>query len=343
MRNVSADLLRIICCMLVIGIHSTPNYSLMIKINESHSIIYQSMFMKAIVSIGLPVFFIMSGYFLLNKKNGNLLPEYKKRITTLLIPFFIYSFINFLYFHYPLYQSDGVYGYFRLLTSSRVAISTHLWFIYFLLGIYLIYPALKVITDAIPQNKSIIAIVVIAMLCAWGQYEPQLNKLITFYKPLIPLPRIDVWVAYFVIGGLLARVKIGRKKVSQLFFLSLVIHFILTWLSVNRLGFDTRPFDSGIGMFFVSCMFTLFITGIEINNKSKISKIIVWVAPYTYGIYLMHMVILVFISKTFSINTVVDMVIAKTVIFMPLIFLLSFVATIAIDKLIVNRIIALVK
>lgn len=341
MRNISADLLRIICCMFVIGIHSTPNYALMVETNQPTYIILQSMILKAIVAIGLPVFFILSGWFLLNKKSNNLISEYRKRFVTLLVPFLIYAFINYYYFHTETFDKEGVRGFFKLLFESQIAIATHLWFVYVLLGIYIVLPALRIVTDAIPKNKSIHAIIFIAFICSWPLYEYQIPKIFSGYKSIIPLPRIDVWVGYFIIGGLLARVKIRKEIALKLFGLSLIIQILATWLSVNKYGLDPRPFDTGLSMFFVSCMLTIVITGIEFSNNSLSAKVITWIAPFTYGIYLMHMILLVIISKYFSIDTVVDLVAVKTLIFMPAIFFSSLIIVYVIDKLIVNKIISL--
>ncbi|EOX8391301.1 acyltransferase [Salmonella enterica] len=343
MRNVSADLLRIICCMLVIGIHSTPNYALMVETNQSAMIIYQSMVLKAIVAIGLPIFFMMSGYFLLNKPSNNLLSDYRKRFVTLLVPFFIYAFINYYFLHKEMFYNEGVSGFFRLLCESQIAIATHLWFVYVLLGIYIVSPALKVITNAIPKEKSIYAIIIIALICSWPQYEYQLPKIFTWYKSVIPLPRIDLWVGYFVIGGLLAKADIRRPLALKLFYCSVAIQILFTWLSVNKYGFDTKPFDFSLSMFFVACMLTIVVTGIKIQSESLLGRLILWIAPYTYGIYLIHMLILIWITAYFSVPTVTEWVTLKALVYIPTVFVLSLALAFILDNLVVNRIVNALK
>ncbi|WP_139788228.1 acyltransferase family protein, partial [Morganella morganii] len=64
-RNYSIDLLRVFCCVLVIGIHVVPTYSPPYNINANN---VQIIIMQSIVRVGLPVFFILSGMFLLNNK-----------------------------------------------------------------------------------------------------------------------------------------------------------------------------------------------------------------------------------------------------------------------------------
>lgn len=341
MRNVSADLLRIICCLMIIGIHSTPDYSLMIKINAPDIVAYQSLVIQSIVRIGLPVFFMMSGYFLLNRNKEPLLIGYKKRFASLLIPFFIYAFMNYYFQHGDTFEKEGLSGFFRLLLESKTAISTHLWFVYVLFGIYVVMPAVKVVTDSIPIDKSLISIVVIAVICSWFAYENQLIKIWPDYKMLIPIPRIDLWLGYFIIGGLLYRVKISKKSSILLLAISLPVQILFTWLSVNSIGFDTKPYDFGLNMFFSASALILCVNNIPINNQSLISRIILFLAPYTYGVYLIHIVVIKWISDYFSVPSMVEMVFVKTITYMLMVFLISFIIAFLVDNLIVKRLISL--
>lgn len=77
-RDTSIDLLRVVCCMLVIGIHVTVDYSLTVNKGMDSFIQIQSLLMNNIVRVGLPVFFVISGYFLLNKKINNIFYGTKK-------------------------------------------------------------------------------------------------------------------------------------------------------------------------------------------------------------------------------------------------------------------------
>lgn len=340
MRNVSADLLRIICCLMIIGIHATPDYSLMVKINAPNIILYQSLIIQSLVRIGLPVFFMMSGYFLLNRKTEPLLTGYRKRFISLLIPFLIYAFVNYYFQHKNIFDKEGISGFFRLLVESKTAISTHLWYVYVLTGIYLVYPALKVITDSITSEKALSAIVVIAVICSWSSYEGQIPKIWADYKSVVPLPKIDLWVGYFLIGGLLQRIDAPKKLTILLFAASLPIQIIATWASVNKFGFDLKPYDFGINMFFASSMLILFVNNIHIPSSSLSAKVICFLAPYTYGIYLIHIVIMKLISDYFSVPSVVEMVTIKTICYMVTVFIASLICAIIIDNLLIKRIVS---
>ncbi|MDC6784400.1 acyltransferase [Escherichia coli] len=343
MRNVSADFLRIICCLLVIAIHVTPDYATMVKTGQSDLIVYQSMFTQAIVRAGLPIFFIMSGYFLLNRKTENLWSGYRKRLATLLVPFFIYAFINYYFQHNDAFYNKGIGGFFELLYKSPTGISVHLWFVYSLLGIYIVYPAIKVITDAIPLDKTAHSLIFIAVICCWPQYEHQLGKVITGYHNIIPIPQIYLWLGYFIAGGLLQRVKIKRSTTWKLFAASLAMQVTFTWLSVNSLGFDTKPYDFSVSMFFFSSMLILIVTGTHFDNDKPASKIILFIAPFTYGVYLIHIAVREKVSYYLGIPAVVDYLAIKTMLYVIIIFAISLFAAIVIDKMVVNHVVRLFK
>ena len=343
MRNVSADFLRIICCLLVIAIHVTPDYGTMVKTGQSDLIVYQSLFTQAIVRAGLPIFFIMSGYFLLNRKTENLWSGYRKRLTTLLIPFFIYAFINYYFQHNDAFYRKGISGFFELLYKSPTGISVHLWFVYSLLGIYIVYPAIKVITDSIPDKKVVQSLIFIAVICCWPQYEHQLGKLITGYHNIIPIPQIYLWLGYFIAGGLLQRVKLERSTAWRLFAASLVIQIAFTWLSVNRFGFDTKPYDFSVSMFFFSSMLTLIVTGTKFDNEKPVAKVILFLAPFTYGIYLIHIVVREKVSYIIGIPPVVDYLAIKTIFYVIIIFTASLITAIIFDKMLVIHVVRIFK
>jgi surface polysaccharide O-acyltransferase-like enzyme len=65
-RNLNIDALRILACVFVIGIHATYNFN-------PHGLMdfnnYAGLLLHSIFRAGLPIFFIISGYYLLNSKN----------------------------------------------------------------------------------------------------------------------------------------------------------------------------------------------------------------------------------------------------------------------------------
>ncbi|WP_258317647.1 acyltransferase family protein, partial [Escherichia coli] len=55
----------------------------------------QTLFAQSIVRIGLPIFFMLSGYYLLNRNTSNPLSFYRKRLPAIILPFIIYSLVHY--------------------------------------------------------------------------------------------------------------------------------------------------------------------------------------------------------------------------------------------------------
>ena len=78
-RNCSIDLLRILCCFLVVCIHTAPLYQSYTQLEVTEGQKYILLGLESFVRVGMPVFFVISGMFILNKEVTSLYNFYKKR------------------------------------------------------------------------------------------------------------------------------------------------------------------------------------------------------------------------------------------------------------------------
>lgn len=147
-RIVSLDYLRILSCILVIGIHGI--WLLSPGDNAKSNLILYTV-INHIVRLGLPLFFILSSVTLAKPINilNNLKEFYLKKFLSLYVPFFIWSVyyyersnnllnsISEILFNIPkaLYYS---------LTESQ---HYHMWYMYTLIGLILLEPYLKRLLD----------------------------------------------------------------------------------------------------------------------------------------------------------------------------------------------------
>ena len=106
---------------------------------------WASFFFYTISRIGVPFFFLMSGYLLLSKEE-DVSVFLKKRALRIAIPFLVWSVLYDLLYSRP-FEVDGVTFegvlrmFVRILRGPR---GGHLWFVYSLLGLYLLTPILRV-------------------------------------------------------------------------------------------------------------------------------------------------------------------------------------------------------
>lgn len=329
-RDVGVDLLRILCCILVVAIHVTP---LATGANDFTSLIIQGF-----VRVGLPVFFVISGMYLLNTKIDNIFSFYKKRVTVLIVPFFVYSLIHFLTINIHSGNTD-IYSllksYFITLSSST-GISGHLWFVYTLLGLYIIAPLLSFFVSGINSSNAMPALAFLLFIRAFSQY-------IKTYTPYIEIPDLPVWLLYFMIGGVLYKLPRIKSSTSGLVvLLSYLVTVILSYFQVSGvITSNIGIYDTGLNMYVFAISICVFFKDIRINFSLETGKALNFISSGTYGAYLIHMLVLFEISSNFDLSWGIVDVATYAVLITVIVFLVSLTCALTINKLIINRILNL--
>ena len=166
---------------------------------------YTSVFLNEFARTGVPLFLMISGSLLLSDKRSTDLPRfYKKRLPRLLIPLLCWHTIYYIYYACTGAAEAGVSSYFSQLFGSGSAY--HMWFVYSLLGIYLITPFLKRIADSCSPKA---LCVLLLILLFPGTLRPLWNMTTGFYVFLFD-PLMECYLGYFLAGYLLANIRITR-------------------------------------------------------------------------------------------------------------------------------------
>ena len=143
-REFALDLLRVLACFLVVWQHITECY----YINPDMSVpTHEGMrligWMNSMTPIEVPLFVMISGYFLLPLKM-DVGAFFKRRFTRILIPFVVWCVIYAAY--YMVSRGDTFLDFMRNVAHIPVNFGVeigHMWFIYMLLGLYLLVPVLS--------------------------------------------------------------------------------------------------------------------------------------------------------------------------------------------------------
>ena len=136
-RKVWIDWLRVAACFMVFVVHSTEPFYLggqgSLILDETDA--FWASFFDTLVRSCVPLFVIASSYlmFPLNCSTGEF---FKKRAIRILIPFILWSVV------YAFAWGEPVENFKNLLLNFNYA-AGHLWFIYMLLGVYLLMPLLS--------------------------------------------------------------------------------------------------------------------------------------------------------------------------------------------------------
>ncbi|MQC06400.1 hypothetical protein C4513_04895 [Morganella morganii] len=332
-RNHGIDLLRIISCIAVIGIHVAPTYPIEGAASISDEV--QVILMQSVFRIGLPIFFVLSGMFILNTKENGAFCFYKKRLPAIIIPFLIYSFIHYMITRGVEFNINYIKSYTHLIISSQTALSVHFWFVYVIIGIYIISPLIKFLMDKIPNKYSLHAIIIIISLSVYNTYSSEASWKLGVPLDIIPIPHIDFWLSYFIIGGFIQRINHNDFNFKLIFPCLFLLHVLSVYLYKYQLIFNLYPADKGISIFMITTAICLYFKDLEI--KSGIN-IITKTSQYTYGVYLIHIAVMDVVIKNIGNNSLSSAPVIQSAFVIVIIFSISLLISFIVDNLITKRI-----
>ena len=330
-REIWIDWLRVAACFMVFIVHSTePFYlggegSLILTASDA----FWSSFFDSLVRACVPLFVIASS-FLLFPVGYSTREFFRRRAIRILIPFAFWTIIYAFAWGNP---SDN----FRNLLLNFNYSAGHLWFVYMLIGIYLLMPMLSPWAERVEKKELQI------YLCIWlfSTLIPLIRDwagngaTTVIYGPsglprqaLYPLWGEASWNAYgifYYLSGFIGYLLIGlyfRKFVGELSWkktLLIAVPSYIMGFAISFGGFLKRVFETADGVFPVGglvekavwwettwCNDTIgvalmAIAWILVFKKIKADgkfykNILLPVSKASYGIYLIHLLILVPVS-----------------------------------------------
>lgn len=302
-RDVSLDVIRILATLAVITIHVTGLHWMEQDITSFSWQTYN--LFRAAVRWAVPVFTMLSGALFLNpQKNFSIEKLFKKNIFRIVTAFVFWSFI------YALYESDGRISDFL---HHWMKGSGHMWFIFLILGLYLILPILRRICESEILMKGFLVTAFI-----FGFLLPVLLESIPAFvlRPILnglPLLCLKLsqkgfgWSGYYVLGWYLRRPEKARGYVHSryLIYAAGLLAFISSvFLYRNyafRLGYAPNEFYDNISLTVLVEAIAVFTTLSNLNGGvlSAQSTVIQKISNATFGIYMVHMLVF-YLLDTFT-------------------------------------------
>lgn len=214
MRNLGLDLLKILSCIGVVVLHSTkPGFNL-----EHYNI---SAYLYYLGTYAIPLFFMLNGYFLLNKKKLPYSYIFNK-IGGILSIVFVWNMLIWVI------KRDFNVNPLRKIIGSLVqkGYFYQFWFFGSLIIIYLTLPIVKKVLE-----KDYSYFVLLLVLIVIGIVIEIINTFI-FHKPIqqyIPQTfRLWTWFFYYILGGYLGKINIQKIKLTKFIMISFSIIFIIS-------------------------------------------------------------------------------------------------------------------
>ncbi|WP_374141315.1 acyltransferase [Leptotrichia hongkongensis] len=239
----------------------------------------------AIISIGVNLFIMISGYLLLDKTEETIV-FFKKRILNILPLFLVFNIIYIYFGKIPIMP----------ILKGKAISASHFWYIYMILGLYLLTPWLqKVLKYA---EKETLFVVFLWFLC--NILNPYLRYFNLAEIPFSNFP-LTGFIGYYILGYFVKKYDNKVKRTS--FILIIVIYalgFLLSFLSTKYVLAVTGKrvsdfFDkNSLGTFIMTLSFFVFWCKFNFSKRDRIIKI---VADSTYFAFLVHLIVLHFVIK----------------------------------------------
>ncbi|MGG7177091.1 acyltransferase [Clostridium paraputrificum] len=308
--NHEMNSLRTFAIFLVVLLHVNANN--VMKLLTGTDLINSSeivTFISIITRIGVPIFVMLSGrYLLASVKDYSLKEFYKKRVPRLILPLLAAVIIYFPFYMIGIEEAtflNYIKDIFTGFKSNPLCI--HLWYIYMLLILYLLSPLFYKLLEGKSLKKSL---TISIGLCVLGSIM-EIIKNIT---------GINIWIFWwiefsglFTLGYVLKDFKIKNKR--WLFFaIALIVELVSTIWSIYLLNIGNDLwFFFHLGLVpnaqITTIMIYLFANSFEGKNSilSRISK-------YTLGIYLYHPLIIVTVVKIIDTGIIILNIFIGTVV-----------------------------
>ena len=270
--GMNIDILRIFAFVFIVMLHT---------LNRQYGLtVWMSGY--AVISIGVNLFIMISGYLLLDRTE-TVKEFFRKRFFSILPLFIIFNIIYIYFYNHS------------FITIKKIS-APHFWYIYMILGLYLLTPWLRKILQY--AEKETFYVVVLWFLC--NVFNPYMQF---FRLPKIPFSHFPItgFIGYYMLGYYLKKYRYKLEKIPFIcvigvyitgFFISVISTKYVLVTTGNRISdfFD----KNSLGTFFMSISFFVFWIKFNFKNRNKVIRMI---SDSTYFAYLIHIIILHYVIK----------------------------------------------
>jgi surface polysaccharide O-acyltransferase-like enzyme len=292
-RNIFFDLLRVVAMAGVVMMHTAAGF-----VNQFNGISFfnwmATNFFDSSLRFCVPVFVMISGALLL-KKDCEYVEFYKKRASKILIPLIFWTIF---YTCWSLFVSRRNLNWHAILLNTlNGSAYYHLWFIYLIVGLYIITPFLRKMVKYFSDRdfKWFIFIWLI-----FGGVVPLFSKTINYFLSEKMFVTYDmlmfvVFVGFFVVGYYLTlrADNINIRTSLKIYIASILTTALGTYLLTSRFGeldeffygMSLNVFAESIAIYF---LFKSICDRTDWEKHYKQKKFIQTISDLSFGIYLVH-------------------------------------------------------
>ena len=299
--DLPVDLIRTVAVLLVILLHAAiePNPNLTLMSPEGVQLWWTSNIYNSISRTAVPLFVMLTGALLLQPKKADepLRVFFKKRWNRIGIPVLFWGAIFFAWdFTVKGQAITSTYIFQGVLAGPYV----HFWYVYLLVGLYLITPLLRVLVAHAEWR-------IIRYFLALWFVGTGIIPLLTLYVNISPQAiwfRDNVFVltgivGYFILGAYVAKLRLRSSILYLALLLSSVWTIVGTYFLIGTIGEKFSPFFLDASSFSVIiASVALFLILAAIPNQAietklpRGSKVLKIISENSLPLYLFHVIIL---------------------------------------------------
>lgn len=300
-RKQYIDFLRAFATIGVIFIHvSANNWYGNIGTNDWIAFsIYEGLF-----KIAVPIFFMISGCLFLNSQKERSIAELFKNYIGRLIIFLIFWAIIYKLIQFP--QNEMTFW--ENLRNALIEIlngqtQSHLWFVYAIIGMYLLVPLLRPVMKNTSKTTVLYLLIICIVFGSLYEFFAQYGMMMWLTNNLNKIKSgFSVgYVGYFLLGAYLDRYNIEKKYrpciyilgiLGSAFSIGMVIFDCISTQTLNeRFWSYTMP-----GMYLASIAVFTLVRNMKVKN-TEVIRVVHFISNNSLGIYGVHFAIIIFLWR----------------------------------------------
>ncbi len=339
-RIISYDIIRCIAIMAVVMIHSSARFVERFE-PDTTNFLLGNLF-NGISRLGVPLFVMLSGALMLRDGRDCSIKSMCKQALNIGILLFIWSFMYAAAYEIaiPLMKSEVV----SLIDFFHAIIfgNYHLWYLYMIIGLYLITPILKGFVKK--ENANLVLWFILLsvafefsitslnyVVSTFTSFDDTIQKFVDSFK----LDFVCQFVSYYLTGWYITNVEIKKKHRTILYAAGIasLVYTIVGCAFFTRFDNEANKIlysNLSLNVFLYSVsVFTFIYYAFKDKEIKYGKKAIVSLSKYSFGIYLIHEVFIKLAVEIFG----VDNALLQIPLFWIIVFSISLLATLIISKI----------
>lgn len=281
-RNTGIELLRIIAMFgIVLGHFVAHGQGFTKSMDITNKLFVSEQLVAAFTAFKVNIFILITGFFLINRKEIN----YKKRIGSIWISELFYSILTTIVLIALGLSVSKV----EIVKSFLPTITYRYWFVTLYIVLVFVSPMInKVFGEIDKKNYQKWLIILLVLTCIWQTVMPFITTIDNEKGYSI------IWfVVVYIVGGYIKRFgEDWKTKKRFLVTIFIIASFAQTAYSIMFTWLDSKYTNIEISIPYYNSIFVLissiaiFMIFMNVNIKGIIGKIIVFISPSVFGIYL---------------------------------------------------------